>query len=798
MRIIKKAIMYILIFVPVAKGFSVSGAKQWMRKVFKNLVWDKEHSLREKKWAYKRGFMPDYVSRFGLSSLDEENYISERDYRYIQPINGIYRKWLADKGVSRKVFAKYSDHLQELYYQITVKKGKSEVVMLDDCPYMTKSESDIARLLREKGALVVTEPRGTDNVLLEYKDDSYYFDGEKLRNVQAMIGSISAFNKNAIIAEYIKPANEYENNNSPFGNFLRFTVCNDKGYSPKITEAFLRIDDYYIDDKRELEKEINEYYDVNYSFNDYAENSLKKEEYGKDIIYDDGKYYEGIIARVDVATGEYNGGKIMMGDDIVDCERNFKNGEAISGKIYRYEEIKETIEDLSKHTPQLEFFAVDVLITEDGFKLMGFVNVPKYPVIRMFNEETARFLNKKLKEKKLLYKSFKVRLNRGTKRIRLKTRKLFAAAFFPAGLLPYLSLRWMKEVLIDFFTNRDTSLATKFWAYRHGFLSYRIPQYGITKENHLDYISDFEYKWLRHINGKYRVLFEDKITIKYIISDFKDCFPEYYYHIKTDNDTNIIIPMMDCPDEYDNTISDIINLAKEKKVLALKPDEGSHGDGFYKLSYEDGQFYLNFDKADEQDIIDILMNPENQYLVTEYINNHPQFKAIYDGAVNTIRMIVFKKDGKTPQIGNAYMRFGSKATGAVDNMGAGGMFVQVDVETGWYGNAKIITHNSIHDCPHHPDTGVLMEGVIPHWEQVKQTVLDVASSVHQLEYFGFDIAITEDGIKFPEINRFPDYPKIETLSPLTMDYLLHKLEQKKKLYGYDKKPCRKLVHLPKR
>ena len=795
MKIIKNIVMYILIFVPVAKGFSVSGAKQWMRKIFRNLMKDKEHSLREKIWAYRRGFMPDYVSRFDLKSYDKEQYISERDYRYVQPINGIYRKWLADKGVSRKVFAKYSQYIPELYYQITVVKGKRQVVMLDDCPYDTKSESDVARLIREKGTLVVTEPRGTDNVMLSYRDEAYYFDEEKFSDEETLMRRIAAYNGQAIIAEYVRPAEDYSNNNSPFGNLLRLTVCNDKGYSPEITEAFLRIDDYYTDGKKNLEREINEFYNVNYSFNDYASVVMSSED---EEFVDESEYYEGIIARVDVATGEFSGGKIMMGDNYVDCDINFRTNEVISGKIRGYDEIKKTVETISKHTPQLEFFAVDILITEDGFKLMGFANVPKYPTLRMFNEETARFLNKKLREKKQLYKGFKVRVDRGTKRIRLKTRRLFAAAFFPKGLLPYLSLRWMKEVIIDFFTNRDTSLATKIWAYRHGFLSYRIPQYGITKENHLNYISDFEYKWLRHINGRYRVLFEDKITIKYIISGFKDCFPEYYYHIKTDNDANIIIPMMDCPEGYDNTIEDILALAKEKKVLALKPDEGSHGDGFYKLSYEDDKYHLNFDEATEQDVIDILMNPDNQYLVTEYINNHPQFKAIYDGAVNTIRMIVFKKDGKTPQIGNAYMRFGSKATGAVDNMGAGGMFVQVDVDTGRYDNAKIITHNSIQDCPNHPDTGVLIEGTIPHWEQVKQTVLEVASSIHQLEYFGFDIAVTEEGIKFPEINRFPDYPKIEKLSPLTMDYLLYKLEQKKKLYGYDKKPCRKLVHLPKR
>ena len=67
-----------------------------------------------------------------------------------------------------------------------------------------------------------------------------------------------------------------------------------------------------------------------------------------------------------------------------------------------------------------------------------------------------------------------------------------------------------------------------------------------------------------------------------------------------------------------------------------------------------------------------------------------------------------------------------------------------------------------------------------------------------LEYFGFDVAVTEDSVKLPEINRFPDFPKIEKYSQETIDYLLLKLQQKKEVYGYDVKPCRKLVHLPKR
>ena len=134
----------------------------------------------------------------------------------------------------------------------------------------------------------------------------------------------------------------------------------------------------------------------------------------------------------------------------------------------------------------------------------------------------------------------------------------------------------------------------------------------------------------------------------------------------------------------------------------------------------------------------------------------------------------------------------------MDNVGAGGMTAHIDVETGRFYDAKIVMDGSIEDCPIHPDTGVPIEGYLPNWEQVKAQVLEVAASIKQLEFFGFDLAITEDGIKFPEINRFPDYPAVEKYTEKTRDYLLYKLEGKKRLYGYDVTPNTTLVHLPDR
>ena len=453
---------------------------------------------------------------------------------------------------------------------------------------------------------------------------------------------------------------------------------------------------------------------------------------------------------------------------------------------------------MCRFVPQLEFFGAEVVISPEGFCITRMVNHPEYPACKPFSKETSAYLARKVEQKKEAFAKSGTRISRGFKKVKLKVRAAFAKAFYPEGLVPYLSIRWIQDVWKDFTTNKETTLKQKLWAYRHGFLSYRLIQYGITGENYGEYISDFEYKWLRHINPKYRKWMEDKITVKYVCSEFNRFFPEYYYHIICKNGNNKVISMMDLPEGYTNEFEDIFKLVQEKGVLALKPDEGSHGDGFYKFTYEDGKYQLNYKDATKQQVLDILEDINNQYLVTEYINMCDELKRVYDGSVNTVRMIVFKKDGKNPQVGNAYVRFGSRKTGAVDNVGAGGMTATIDVETGRFHDAKIVMSNSIEDCPIHPDTGVPIEGYLPHWEQVKEDVLAVTRSIKQLEWFGVDLAVTNDGIKFPEINRFPDYPAVEKYTKPTREYLLMKLAGKKKMFGYDKKPNKTLVHLPKR
>lgn len=791
LRKCKRIILRVKTFQMTKAGYSKKGAKIWLRRAYHDLRRNRIVPFSQRVWAYRHGFTSSYMMRFGITRENYRNFIGERDYYFAYPLNGKYNKWINDSVSLQNVFEPYKEYLPKAYYHLFRRDGETLAVPMDGCPEGYGDTTDeVLRLIQDKGEVMMVPSGGVKylrrRARVKYRDGMYYYGAaERKLNGKALLKKFSKKPFSLMLIEVIEP-------NEPFCQLLddtdamvRLIIFNELGDNPVIGQASINIS---FDRNLVKEQDADVPEEVDKNQDGELDEELDEEEFRR----------KKMIIPLDLETGEFHYGRIILDRRLVDYTVHPANGQPIKGRVPHWEKIVQMIDHLCRYIPQIEYMGMDIKITPDGFKIIKVLDLPPFSKMFIMSPITNDYLKKKVAEKKASLGGFSGRVKRSAHKTKLLIRSRFAMLFYPRGLKPYLSVRWITDVWHDFKENKEETLRNKLWAYGHGFLSYRLKQYGITRENYREFISDFEYKWLRHINSKYRYWMEDKITVKYIASEFGECFPGYYYHISLKNGSNKIIPMMDCPEGYGADYEDIFRLAEEKGVLALKPDEGSHGEGFYKWSVEDGKHFLNHQEATKEQILGILQNVNNQYLVTEYIQMHPQISRIYSGAVNTIRMIVFKKDGRHAEIGNAYMRFGSKKTGAVDNMGAGGMFARIDIETGKYYDAKIIEHNSIQDCPYHPDTGVKIEGILPNWEKVKNMIIEIADGIPQLEYFGFDLALTEDGIKFPEINRFPDYPKIEKFSPQTIDYLLYKLKQKKKRYGYDVKPCRKLVHFPKR
>lgn len=299
------------------------------------------------------------------------------------------------------------------------------------------------------------------------------------------------------------------------------------------------------------------------------------------------------------------------------------------------------------------------------------------------------------------------------------------------------------------------------WAYQRGFLSSKIHRFGLNEENYEDFMPDFDYYRLHPINGAYSKWIDDKMTLKYVLQPFNEYLPEYYFLL---NDGKAI-KLMDCPKNLESTIESIIYLLQEKGALALKLISGSRGVGFYKISYTNKMFYINQEESTQDQIVELLMSSE-RYLVTEYLVAHNDIRKSYPITPNALRLGVLNDKGNTDIFG-AFIRFGTESSGLIEHAYAGGVFCGVDVLDGTLFNPKKYVGQKIVDIKEHPNTKVLIEGKIPHWDMIKDTVSEIGKYLPQLKYMGFDIIITDNGFKILEINSHQDLTNMQFYYPVT-------------------------------
>lgn len=778
-----------------SQGFSGRSARKWAhlsdaakdsRKRSNNDSSADTFTRSEIKQAISWGFRPETIRNWGINKNNRETFVSEQDVLYLHPMNGKYDKWVRDRISALNIFKAYCSYFERTHFHIIRRDGAPFFITLTPEAYnFSSNEMGLHSFLMKHGSMTLSRTNWSERYQwdIQATDHGFSIDGIEVSQEQfrQWLDVLSRRYTLAVIEKQTTDCWQHV-----FGGecsvLLKVRLLNEDGLNPFVCQSVVEV--------KRLEKTAFNEGVCNEGICDENDEFIRQLARRKPV--QKVEYYSEVSE-----TGQISEFKIKTDEGI-----NSFSLEGITEKeIPQWERINKTLIAMCQQIPQVEFLEFEICIDDHNFKITGINPLPSFDGVIPFSSSLADFIHKRVEAKKTEYTGKSIRFKRFRHNGALKIRRLFASAIALKGLVPYQSVRWIHDMGADLFSKNGLRLSQKIWGYRHGFLSFRISQYGITKANWQNYISDFEYRWLRHINSKYKYWLEDKITLKYIASDFSECFPDYYYFTSLKDGENRVIPLMDLPAGFEASYSGIIALVKKKKTLALKPDEGSHGEGFYKLTWDGESFALNDAIASEEAVISVLQNPANQYLVTEYIDMHPQLKRIYPESVNTIRVTVFKEDGRTPEIGNAYMRIGSSRTGFVDNVAAGGVVAAVDIESGRFGNAKIldgINQGNLIDCPIHPDTSVEIRGVIPNWEYAKEKILQIAAAIPQLEYFGFDLAITPDGIKLPEINRFPDFPRIDTLTPEIIRYLLYKLEQKKRVYGYDKKPSHKILHLPKR
>ena len=305
------------------------------------------------------------------------------------------------------------------------------------------------------------------------------------------------------------------------------------------------------------------------------------------------------------------------------------------------------------------------------------------------------------------------------------------------------------------------------WAiHRMGFTVSDWTFMSVTKNNYKDFLSSVDYFRMHPVNGTYSKWIDDKLTLKYLCAGtaLDRYMPDYYYQI---DGTGRILCLMDAPERKDNALpEDVAQLLRAKGVLALKLIAGSIGEGFYKAEYRDGVYFLN-GKEISLDAFCGTIGMLRNYLVIEFLSPHEEIAAYCPETVNCIRYQAGSVDGRLKML-KGFIRFGTKRSGFVENYNAGGVLCYLD-ESGCFVQGNVISEDRLSNLVvyEHPDSGKVLCGKIPMWDQITEAVEAFGAYFPQLQYMGMDFVVTSDHqVKILEINSLTSLDSLQIDMPV--------------------------------
>lgn len=151
------------------------------------------------------------------------------------------------------------------------------------------------------------------------------------------------------------------------------------------------------------------------------------------------------------------------------------------------------------------------------------------------------------------------------------------------------------------------------------------------------------------------------------------------------------------------------------------------------------------------------LTKKDPFIIEEVIQQHNKMNQLNPNSVNSIRIYTLRKEEKV-EVMFAACRIGSGKR--VDNFHAGGMIVKVDLVTGQIvSNAN---NQKLESFTQHPITKTEFIGFeIPYFKEAKEITLKAALRLKDLNYVGWDVAITTKGPVLIEGNTFPAHDMIQ-------------------------------------
>ncbi len=327
----------------------------------------------------------------------------------------------------------------------------------------------------------------------------------------------------------------------------------------------------------------------------------------------------------------------------------------------------------------------------------------------------------------------------------------------------------MQEARTALANRRVVPLRRQLAAWRHGFYAETTRMYDFDRYGFDAYVSDYTRATTLASMNENRHLLDDKVVTYLYLHQLGVPTPTVHGFTHAGK----IVWLDENPPD-----GGLDGLLERRGRLVVKSRAGSGGSGFAVLHRDAGATYAN-----GRAVTDSAQTlGDGSLVISDFVEQHDRIATIYPSTTNTMRVMTFRDaDTDEPFIGFASHRFGTKRSEPVDNFGAGGLSVGIDIPTGVLqramrrrqpadnGNSGIVWVDE------HPDSGARITGTeIPHWQLVLEGVRRAAAALPGCRHVGWDLAVTQDGFSIIEGNNRADV-SIQAHGPLLLDDRLRKV-----------------------
>ena len=154
---------------------------------------------------------------------------------------------------------------------------------------------------------------------------------------------------------------------------------------------------------------------------------------------------------------------------------------------------------------------------------------------------------------------------------------------------------------------------------------------------------------------------------------------------------------------------------------------------------------------------DLMSRPK--CIVEEFVEQHPVMSSVYQGSVNTVRIVTLLDKGVFVPL-YALVRFGRY--GSNDNFKTGGVLAGVNLKTGTVFTDAVDKDGNRYET--HPVSGAAFKGLqIPHWDEVLRITEAALRHQEHINYVGWDVAICKDKVVIIEGNTRPGFTGYQSL-----------------------------------